>query len=74
MGGPAPMTYALVSPAALEKAIDRMAEELGVSRGALLESLTPVVIGWAIARISEDLGITPREARTRIARAIDRTA
>lgn len=68
------MTYALVSPAALEKAIDRMAEELGVSRGALLEALTPVVIGWAIARISEDLGITPREGRTRIARAIDRTS
>ena len=74
MGGPAPMTYTLVSPATLEKAIDRMAEELGVSRGALLEALTPVVIGWAIARISEDLGVTPREARTRIARAIDRTA
>lgn len=74
MGGLAPMTYTLVSPAALEKAIDRMAEELGVSRGALLEALTPVVIGWAIARISEDLGVTPREARTRIARAIDRTA
>ena len=51
-----------------------MAAELGVSRGALLEALTPVVIGWAIARISDDLGITPREARTRIARAIDRTA
>lgn len=74
MGGPAPMTYTLVSPATLEKAIDRMAEELGVSRGALLEALTPVVIGWAIARISEDLGVTPREARTRIAQAIDRTA
>lgn len=68
------MTYALVSPAALEKAIDRMAEEIGVSRGALLEALKPVVIGWAIARISDDLGITPREARTRIAWAIDRTA
>lgn len=56
MGGPAPMTYALVTPAALEKAIDRMAEELGVSSGALLEALTPVVIGWAIARISETSG------------------
>ncbi|MEN6343131.1 MAG: hypothetical protein ABFC89_11305 [Methanospirillum sp.] len=68
------MTYTAVSPAALERAIDRMAEELGVSRGAFLEALTPVVVGWAIARTADDLGISTREARTRIARAIDRTA
>lgn len=73
MGGPAPNTFFLVSPATLEKAIDRVVEERGVSRGGFLEALAPVVIGWAIARISDDLGITPREARTRIACSIDRT-
>jgi hypothetical protein len=68
------MTYAPVSPAALEKAIERMAADLRVSRDALLEALTPVVLEWCIARDAADLGITPREARTRIARMINRTA
>ena len=68
------MTYAPVPPAVLEKAIDRMAAELGISRDAVLESLTPVVIEWCITRTAADLEITSREARRRIARAIDRTA
>ncbi len=74
MGGPAPMTYAPVSPAALERAIDCTAADLDISRSALLESLTPVVIEWCITRMAADLGISTREARTRLARAIDRTA
>ena len=68
------MTYAPVSPANLERAIERTAADLKISRDALLEALTPVVIEWAISRTSADLGITPREARARIARMIDRTA
>ena len=68
------MTYAPVSPATLERAIDRAAADLKISRDALLEALTPVVIEWAITRTAADLGITTREARTRIARMIDRTA
>jgi hypothetical protein len=68
------MTYAPVSPATLERTIDRMATDLMISRDVLLEALTPVVIEWAIMRTAADLGITPREARTRIARLIDRTA
>ena len=68
------MTYPPVSPATLERAIDRTAADLTISRDALLEALTPVVIEWAISRTSADLGITTREARARIARMIDRTA
>ncbi len=68
------MTYAPVSPATLERTIDRTAADLKISRDVLLEALTPVVIEWAITRTAADLGITPREARTRIARLIDRTA
>jgi hypothetical protein len=68
------MTYPPVSPATLERAIDRMAADLKISRDALLEALTPVVIEWAINRTAADLGITTREARARIARMIDRTA
>jgi hypothetical protein len=51
-----------------------MAAELGIARDAVLESLTPVVIEWCITRTAADLEITSREARRRIARAIDRTA
>ncbi len=68
------MTYAPVSPAALEKAIDRMAADLRVPRDALLEALTPVVLEWCIDRTAADLGCTSREARVRIARLINRTA
>ncbi len=68
------MTYAAVPPAVLEGAIDRMAADLGITPGELLEALTPMVIGWCINRTADDLGITTREARTRIARWIDRTA
>ena len=68
------MTYAAVSPDALERAVERMAAELGVNPGELLEALTPMVIGWCINRTAADLDITTREARTRIARWIDRTA
>lgn len=67
------MTYAPVSPATLEKAIDRMAAELRISRDALLEALTPVVLEWCITRTAADLGCTSREARTRITRLINRT-
>jgi hypothetical protein len=68
------MTYPPVSPATLVRAIEQTAADLKISRDALLEALTPVVIEWAISRTSADLGITPREARVRIARMIDRTA
>ena len=68
------MTYAAVSPDALERAIERMAADLGVTPGELLEALTPMVIGWCINRTAADLDITTREARTRVARWIDRTA
>ena len=68
------MTYAAVSPDALEGAIERMAADLGITPGELLEALTPIVIGWCINRTAADLDITTREARTRIARWIDRTA
>ncbi|HIH02926.1 MAG TPA: hypothetical protein HA263_03425 [Methanoregulaceae archaeon] len=68
------MTYAPVPPAILERAIDRTAADLQISRDALLEALTPVVIEWAITRTAADLGISSREARARIARMIDRTA
>ena len=70
-GRPSP---APVSPDAIEKVIDRMAADLGISRDALLEALTPAVLEWCIARDAADLGITSREARARIARMIDRTA
>ena len=67
------MTYAPVSPAALEKAIDRMAADLRIPRDALLEALTPVVLEWCITRTAANLGCTSREARARIARSINRT-
>lgn len=68
------MTYPPVSTDNLERAIEHMAAALTISRDALLEALTPVVIEWAISRTAADLGITSREARVRIARMIDRTA
>jgi hypothetical protein len=68
------MTYAPVPPEVLERAIVRIAADLGISRNELLEALTPVVIEWCIDRTAADLEITQREARTRIARMIDRTA
>ena len=48
------MTYAPVSPAALEKAINRMAADLRVPRDALLEALTPVVLEWCITRTATE--------------------
>ena len=58
----------------MARAIMDRAAELGVNPGELLEALTPMVIGWCINRTATDLEITTREARTRVARWIDRTA
>ena len=67
------MTYAPVPPVVLERALARLADEVGLTRAELLEALLPIVLEWAIDRTAADLNVTTREARARIARMIDRT-
>ena len=66
------MTPATVSPAAIDRALDRMATDLGISLDELLDALGPVVTARATVRAAEDLEIAPEKARTLVTRWMER--